>query len=90
MGNIRHGIVPVVLVLDRDIALEVLALQFIQNAFRVSDTGSVNSVGECFADGGSLLQPTTVGLAGISVGDTYRDGVLIRSTRATVSLVRLR
>jgi len=42
------------------------------------------------ADGGLLLHPTTEGLAGISVGDTYRDGVLIRSTRATLSLVRSR
>src|SRR6266545_2958320 len=56
LRHVRHGVLPVVLVLNRDVAIEPLGLEFVQTAFDVGDTPAVDGIGQTLSNLGAFLQ----------------------------------
>src|SRR6185295_407032 len=56
LGHIRHRMVPIVFVFDRNMALEILPLQLIQDAFDIRDAGAVDRIRQLAVDLWTLFQ----------------------------------
>src|SRR6185436_1623751 len=56
LRHVGYGVIPIILVFNRDVALKTLRFEFVQHCSNFGDTRPVNDIRTGFANGGAFLQ----------------------------------